>query len=72
MSDIVIEKNVVLPKERNKNKYPYLEMEIGDSFFVENGKLSLICNLNYRMFKLHAKRYIARSEDTGVRVWRTE
>jgi hypothetical protein len=76
MSDIVIEKNVEIPEARIRNNHPYKEMEIGDSFFVENGKLARVCNNNYRMQKLLGCKFIARSEQSGdvkgVRVWRTE
>jgi len=76
MSDIVIEKNVEIPEARIRNNHPYKEMEIGDSFFVKNGKLARVCNNNYRMQKLLGCKFIARSDNTGdvkgVRVWRTE
>jgi len=72
MTHIVIEKNVDLPKGRNKYNHPYKEMQVGDSFFVEDGKLSAICNNNYRMKKILNATFIARSEGKGVRVWRTE
>ena len=72
MTNIVIEKNVDLPKGRNKYNHPYKEMEVGDSFFVPEGKLSAICNNNWRLQKILNKKFIARSEGGGVRVWRTE
>ena len=72
MSDIVIEKNVEIPAERLRVHYPYKEMEVGDSFFVVDTKLARVCNNNYRMQKILGKKFVARSIDGGVRVWRTE
>jgi len=76
MSDIAIEKNVKIPVARVRSNHPYKEMEVGDSFFVENGELIRICNNNYRMQKILGRRFIARTEHNddvkGVRVWRTE
>jgi hypothetical protein len=71
MSNIVIEKDIELPTERTRHSYPYRMMEIGDSFFVEDSKISVMCNNNYRMGKLLKKKFIARVEGKGVRVWRT-
>jgi hypothetical protein len=47
-------------------------MEISDSFFVEDTSLQVICNSNYRMGKQLGMKFIARKENDGVRVWRTE
>jgi len=71
MTNIVIEKDIDLPAERTRHSYPYREMDIGDSFFVEGGKITVMCNNNYRMSKLLSKKFIARVEGKGVRVWRT-
>jgi hypothetical protein len=72
MNNVVIEKNVIIPPARVKRNYPYREMNIGDSFFVEDDKLSSVCNTNNRMQRLLGWRFTARTEGNGVRVWRTE
>jgi len=46
-------------------------MEVGDSFFVDGGKLQVVCNNNYRTGKKLDRKFIARCEKEGVRVWRT-
>jgi hypothetical protein len=69
---LAIEKNRELPKIRVRNSYPYKVMEVGDSFFVEDTSLQVICNSNYRMGKQLGVKFIARKEKDGVRVWRTE
>ena len=67
-----VEKNRELPKIRVRNSYSYKVMEISDSFFVEDTSLQVICNSNYRMGKQLGMKFIARKENDGVRVWRTE
>ena len=65
---MLVEKSVPLPE--GKKRYPYKEMEIGDSFFVGDGKLQVVCNANYRASKRLGMQFIARKETEGVRVWR--
>jgi len=52
--------------------YPYKVMECGESFFIPQGKIQIVCNANYRTGKQLNKKFIARKESEGVRVWRTE
>ena len=68
MISVGLDKDVPLPEARKR--YPYKEMEVGDSFFVEGGGIQNICNQNYRTGKKLGKSFIARKEDNGVRVWR--
>ena len=68
---LLIEKNKELPKDRIRNAYPDKVMEVGDSFFAES-TLQVVCNANYRAQKKLGKKFIARTEKNGVRVWRTE
>lgn len=68
MINVGLDKDVPLPEARKR--YPYREMEVGDSFFVEGGGIQNICNQNYRTGKKLGKSFIARKEDNGVRVWR--
>lgn len=69
MISVELEKGVPLPVARQK--YPYKEMEVGDSFFVNGGGIQNVCNQNYRMGKKLGMSFIARKENGGVRVWRT-
>jgi len=66
---IEIEKRVAIPE--SKPKYPYDEMKVGDSFFVEGGNIQTIANSNWRKGKLLGMKFISRRVDDGVRVWRT-
>ena len=64
-----VQKDVPIPEARKR--YPYKEMDIGDSFFVDAGGIQNVCNQNYRMGKKLGMSFIARKENGGVRVWRT-
>lgn len=68
MINLEVEKSVPLPE--GKKRYPYASMDIGDSFFVGDGKLQVVCNANYRASKRLGMQFIARKEPEGVRVWR--
>ena len=68
MINLEVEKSVPLPEA--KKRYPYASMDIGDSFFVDAGKLQVVCNANYRASKRLGMQFIARKEVEGVRVWR--
>jgi len=69
---IEVEKNIPIPPEKKRNVYPYKSMEIGESFFIPTGKIQIVCNANYRTGKQLGKKFIARKEKEGCRVWRTE
>jgi hypothetical protein len=69
---IEVEKNIPIPPEKKRNVYPYKILEVGESFFVPTGKIQIVCNANYRTGKQLGKKFIARKESEGVRVWRTE
>ena len=68
MINLEVEKSVPLPE--GKKRYPYASMDVGDSFFVGDGKLQVVCNANYRASKRLGMQFIARKEPEGVRVWR--
>lgn len=68
---IQIDKNIAIPV---KLKYPFNEMEVGDSFYGEGEvrtKLStaayLWCKKNNNDWKFITRRY-----ENGYRVWRTK
>lgn len=65
MSEFVIEKGVPIPNGRSR--YPFKDMEVGDSVYIE-GKASSKISGSFGI--LRPKRFIARNEKTGVRVWR--
>ena len=69
---IEIEKDIPLPAQKKRNTYPYKAMDIGESFLVNDGKMQIVCNANYRASKAMNMKFIARKEGNGVRVWRIE
>ena len=68
---IAIDKDIPTPQTKERNSYPYKVMEVGESFLVPGGKLQVVCNANYRASKKLGRKFIARCEEGGVRVWRT-
>jgi hypothetical protein len=68
MINVEVSKDVPIPPA--KRRYPYKDMDVGDSFFVSGGKLQVVCNANYRVGKKLSRKFIARCEEGGVRVWR--
>ena len=69
---IAIERNIPPPDIKKRNSYPYKSMDIGDSFFIPEVSIRTVCNNNYRAGKTHERKFVARREGNGVRVWRTE
>jgi hypothetical protein len=67
---IQVDKDIPVPTRRSRTLYPYEEMEVGDSFFLEDMPLQQVCNSNLRAAKRSGKKFSARTEDGGVRVWR--
>ena len=69
-----IEKNVPIPPRREyKTKYPWDEMDVGDSFYVPNTKSgSIACGVYRASKRFEGKKFISRSEAGGIRVWRVK
>lgn len=71
-----IEKDVPLPPARgNKNKYPFGEMSVGDSFALEGNEEEFyrgrIAASNYGA--RHHKKFSCRlMEEGGLRIWRVK
>jgi hypothetical protein len=65
-----IEKNVPMAGSKIESPYPFSQMVIGDSFFVENGnRITLGQAASYQKRK-HGTAYSVRAVDGGFRVWR--
>lgn len=69
MTDFKIEKGIPAPAKRGK--YPFAEMEVGDSFLVPGAATSaeISSAVSYRKNR-YQEQYICRSVDGGLRVWR--
>lgn len=75
----VIEKGVKMPESRGSTRYPFREMEIGDSFFVPTDEPSDIVRIRSaasHMKRQHglvfACRAVCENGKAGIRVWRTK
>lgn len=77
---VPIDKNIPVPVNdglgAKQRKYPFAEMEIGDSFFIPStgyhDRLRKARSLNAQFRRFKPKRFALRSVDDGVRVWRIE
>ena len=67
---IRVEKGVALPVSRVERKYPHEDMEVGDSFFLVGVAMQVVLNANWRARKKLGRRFTARKEGEGIRVWR--
>jgi hypothetical protein len=66
-----IDKNVPLPNVRAS--YAWAEMQIGDSVFFDNepaGSSSKQAMASKVYAAIHIKKFSARKEGSGVRIWR--
>lgn len=78
MSTFVLETGVPIPKRtagRSGTKYPFAQMEVGDSFLVDTGvKAATIRSAVGAYLKRSAPegvKFAVRGTDEGLRVWRT-
>jgi hypothetical protein len=72
---IEIEKGVPLPAHRDPpvRRYPFREMEVGDSFTVEGDSTALSRLAGYGNGRFHPKRFVQRKiAPNTYRVWRVE
>lgn len=71
--EIKIEKNIPFKGTASYSKYPFKEMEVGDSFFVECDNTVIARTIYvYRKDGNEAKKFSTKKEKTGRRVWRIE
>lgn len=68
---VKIESGVPLPPARNKRRYPYPQLQVGDSFFVPSMGQNEIANQAWRWGKKLGRTFETRKRPGGVRVWRT-
>lgn len=64
---IEIEKNVPVPS--NRTKYPFKDMEVGDSFFASQVNPRSLRTLAWRH---RPKKFTVHKEGEGYRCWRTQ
>ena len=69
-----VEKNVPMPTYSGKkgvSKYPFKEMEVGDSFEFKGSKPTIDAAVN-RFSKILDYKFTVRKVENGFRIWRTK
>lgn len=65
-----ISKDVPVPPPIRRMNYPYEQLQVGESFWVEGVTMQSLCNANRRQSKRLSRKFVCRREGEGVRVWR--
>lgn len=73
-SSVMIDKNIPIPKDagrKGRRKYPFYEMEVGDSVFFEGQtRTGNARNAAYAWARNNNKEVSVRSVQGGIRIWR--
>lgn len=69
---IKIDKNVPLPKMQSHAKYPFMNMDIGESFFVNKDIVTEVRNAAHMIGKRKGLKFTVRKISEGYRCWRVE
>lgn len=73
---IKIDKGVPIPEFKERRgpnpKFPFRNMEVGDSFFVERIPEKIRQIVSLWNIKLKPKVFAYKKEETGTRVWRVK
>lgn len=68
-----VQKGVPLPLDvRSKSKYPFLAMDVGDSFLAPKKKISTVSAAATYIAKKTKMKFITRKDGNGTRVWRVK
>ena len=67
-----IETDIPVPVSTRSRKYPFLDMQVGESIWFDE-------QVNGRAYRSalstgtrHNRKFVARKEDSGIRIWRSE
>ena len=67
-----IETDIPVPMSTRSRKYPFLDMQVGESIWFDE-------QVNGRAYRSalstgtrHNLKFVARKEDSGIRIWRAE
>ena len=74
MSSVKIDKDIPMPQDKlgRKPKYPWMDMDVGDSFLLPGKSIHHAASLMVRWQERGGRRYSARTVPEGVRIWRIE
>lgn len=72
--EIKVEKDVPVPlvDKGRPPKYPWGQLEPGDSFFIRGGTPSILSGRKKKIERRYGIRLTIRTVDGGVRVWRVD
>ncbi len=65
-----IEKNIPVPAPMSGTKYPFKNMEIGDSFFIPFERVATTKVAGYKYAAANGVKISFRKVEGGARVWR--
>ena len=68
---IPVDKGVPIP-DGNRKKYPWTDMEVGDSFLIPGARHGAAGSMIASRKKHVGHQYVCRMEDAGLRVWRVK
>ena len=67
-----IETDIPVPVSTRSRKYPFMDMQVGESIWFDE-------QVNGRAYRSalstgtrHGRKFVARKEDSGIRIWRSE
>ena len=60
------------PKKATRFKYPFDQLDVGDSFFVEGIQARAIAGSIANASKVLGQKYVSRTMNGGARVWRVK
>ena len=72
MIEIEIQSDVPMPKLPAHAKYPWVKMQVGDSFFVPGQTSQNFGGTLDNARKSTGRKFTVRKVDGGIRVWRLE
>ena len=74
MTEFKIEKGVPIPEKVSGgvSKYPFSEMAVGDSLFAPGEAGARMRTAAYEFARRHGLRFMARTVENEVRIWRVE
>lgn len=74
-TEFVIEKNIAITRKSTgfkSSKYPFHQMEVGDSFWAEKRKGIDPRSAAVAHGDKYGKKFATRAIDGGIRIWRVE
>lgn len=62
----------VAPNRGRREKYPWMQMEVGSSFYVPDAVVARVKSSASKAKKRTGRTFVVRQVEGGVRVWRYE